>query len=387
MNIKLTHIAAHYVFNGHRFLKDAYISLDDSGKVFFVSEENQALNERERMIFYNGIIAPAFINAHCHLELSGLKNKTDIGKGLTKFINSVAKLNHEQEQNEEIIKQYDRKMYLNGIQAVGDIMNGGKSLQVKSNSKIRYHNFIEVFGIDETLDDKKMNQALVFKELSQKYGINFSITPHSFYSLSNGLMNRVLGQDSEILSIHFLESQEELDYLCSLTGEMYESFSNSFKYLPDFIKSESDLSGFVRELLAKQVNLILVHNLVLERDFLTPKKNLFLCLCPASNLLISNRLPSKDLLEDSDHNFVIGTDSLASNTKLCILNEMVLLEEYLNIPLEKMLKWATFNGAKALNLDGLGEIASGNTPGIILIDNIDIRNLKLTKTAIVKRIY
>ena len=98
---------------------------------------------------------------------------------------------------------------------------------------------------------------------------------------------------------------------------------------------------------------------------------LYWCLCPNANKYISQQLPDIDLLMKNDCKIVLGTDSLASNRQLSILEEIKTIRQYFpNIDMEKMLKWATSNGAKALQMDSLlGSFEKGKKPGVILIEN------------------
>lgn len=57
----MRHFAANYVFDGKNFVRNACISFDASGKLLSVGKENSGLVERERMIFYNGVLCPFFI--------------------------------------------------------------------------------------------------------------------------------------------------------------------------------------------------------------------------------------------------------------------------------------------------------------------------------------
>jgi imidazolonepropionase-like amidohydrolase len=68
---------------------------------------------------------------------------------------------------------------------------------------------------------------------------------------------------------------------------------------------------------------------------------------------------------------VFGTDSLASNHGLSILLEMnVIRENFPQISMENLLKWATINGARALQMeDQLGSFEKGKKPGVVLIGN------------------
>jgi len=76
---------------------------------------------------------------------------------------------------------------------------------------------------------------------------------------------------------------------------------------------------------------------------------------------------------------VLGTDSLASNHRLSILEEIKTLRRaFPRIGISEMLRWATYNGAKALQLDSvLGSFEKGKQPGVILIekDGATVRRL------------
>ena len=94
------------------------------------------------------------------------------------------------------------------------------------------------------------------------------------------------------------------------------------------------------------VPLLLVHNTYLTEEHLTMLKsmrqtnNTFWATCPNSNLYIEGCLPEYKKLKDSKLNVCIGTDSLASNHQLSILEEMkTIAENYANISLEELLTW------------------------------------------------
>lgn len=82
---------------------------------------------------------------------------------------------------------------------------------------------------------------------------------------------------------------------------------------------------------------------------------------------------------------VLGTDSLASNDCLSIWEEIKTLQHNCKgIALETLLKWATINGARALQMfDSLGSFEKGKRPGVLLIETADLQNLE---NASVKRI-
>ncbi|MZP66802.1 MAG: cytosine deaminase, partial [Bacteroidales bacterium] len=56
-------------------------------------------------------------------------------------------------------------------------------------------------------------------------------------------------------------------------------------------------------------------------------------------------------------------------------------------PLQDLVKWATFNGAMALRQENnYGNISSGKKPGLLLLQDVDLQNMKLLPESRVKRL-
>jgi cytosine/adenosine deaminase-related metal-dependent hydrolase len=129
-----------------------------------------------------------------------------------------------------------------------------------------------------------------------------------------------------------------------------------------------------------------LHTLHLQPSTFNPQPSTHYCLCPNANLYITGQLPDVNLLLEQQCNILLGTDSLASNHQLSILEEIKTLQQYFSsIPLQTMLQWATINGAKALQTDKtLGSFEKGKTPGIVHIDQLN--GLSLTEASRSKRI-
>jgi aminodeoxyfutalosine deaminase len=70
---------------------------------------------------------------------------------------------------------------------------------------------------------------------------------------------------------------------------------------------------------------------------------------------------------------VVGTDSLASNHQLSILEELKTLQrQFPLLPTASLLQWATVNGAQALQLDTvLGSFSTSKQPGVLLIAGME----------------
>ena len=84
------------------------------------------------------LFCPAFINTHCHLELSYLKGKIKEHSGLDQFIIQLENIRKgiNEEDKEEAILNAEQEMINNGIVAVGDICNNNSTFSTKNKNNI-----------------------------------------------------------------------------------------------------------------------------------------------------------------------------------------------------------------------------------------------------------
>ncbi|RYF96365.1 MAG: amidohydrolase, partial [Chitinophagaceae bacterium] len=124
---------------------------------------------------------------------------------------------------------------------------------------------------------------------------------------------------------------------------------------------------------------ILVHNTETsssDLDFIEATNargiSTWFCLCPNANLYINNKLPDIERFASYKNKIILGTDSLASNNNLDILGEIKTMHRFFpSIPVHDLLRWATLNGAKALEIDEqTGSFEAGKQPGIVLIEGL-----------------
>jgi cytosine/adenosine deaminase-related metal-dependent hydrolase len=286
----------------------------------------------------------------------------------------------------------DDYMHREGIVLCADICNATGTFGIKRKSRITYLNLLEVFGIDPEKSCRRINEIERLSEEAERSELPWSIVPHSVYSVSKPLL-RLLKEktrDNRITSIHFMETEGEAVFLSGHTGPLKDSYEASGHLPAKLQMPENHWSAILNEVTSSG-NLILVHNTFTDRETIKKvqnRKNTFWCLCPNSNLYIENKLPPVELLKSEGCEIIIGTDSLASNRKLSILEELKTLQQ--NFPfltLEEMIQWATINGARALGQDSIyGKIEPGMKPGLLLLENADLVNLKLLTETTVKRL-
>lgn len=355
---------------GGELIPRPLIEVDPEGFIVKV-EQYRDVDRLHHTEFYSGILCAGFINAHCHLELSYLRGRISPHKGFAHFAQMIGRVRGEATPEERLraIERADRELRREGVVGVGDIVNGESSMLCKARSPIAYHSFGEVFGL-RTDSTEHMSWVDSYADCS--------LTPHSIYSLNDPILKDIATQKSDApLSIHFKESASEEELFCG-EGSLWDWYQSA-GFECDFLHYGSAAQRIV-SVIPPHRSVILVHNCcVTQRDieiiqdhFTAP---VYWALCPASNDFISQITPPAELLRKSGVNICIGTDSLASNHSLSMVAE---LKHLPSIPLAERIDWATRQGARALGMDLLGDIAVGKQAGINVLSGIDYKTLQLT---------
>ncbi len=105
---------ADYLFDGYEMLGPDHVLITSAeGKVIEIIPAVEAGDDIMKM---NGIISPGYINAHCHLELSHMKDVIHPKKGLIPFLlDVVGKRDFPHELILEKIKLAEQEMERGGI--------------------------------------------------------------------------------------------------------------------------------------------------------------------------------------------------------------------------------------------------------------------------------
>jgi cytosine/adenosine deaminase-related metal-dependent hydrolase len=381
------------ITNSGDLLKRGVITTHDDGTIISVEDTSGNLKEEHTTEFYNGIIIPGFVNCHCHLELSHMRGATEPGGGLGKFLSEIR--NNREESQHRIVneaRKADNEMYENGINLCADICNTDSTFNLKKESKIKYINLIEVFGVDSETAHLKIIEITRVANKAEEAGLEWYMVPHAAYSMSVELLQllRQKSIENKVTSIHFMETSGEKEFLEKRTGALADTYEKLglLSYVTNTVKNHADA---VLNEITSSGSLLLVHNTFTDREIISEireRKRLYWCLCPNSNIYIENTVPRISLLTSEGCEIVIGTDSLASNTRLDILEELKTLQVFnpsLKIP--EIIIWATLNGARALGKEEMfGSIVPGKKPGLLILQNVDLQNMKLLPETRVTRL-
>ncbi|MER3497552.1 MAG: amidohydrolase [Chitinophagaceae bacterium] len=372
-------LQATQLFTGFQLLNNDYVLVVKNNgeieKIIPVSEAGEGIEK------FEGILSPGFINCHCHLELSHMKGLIPEQTGLVDFVLKVVnERHHSTEKILEAIARAVSEMQNNGIVAVGDICNNDLTIAEKQRKNLHYYNFIEASGWLPQISKIRFERAhQLYQQFKTKLpDCEATIVPHAPYSVSENLWQEIQPYfQNETVTIHNQETVFEDEFFTTGSGEflrLYEKLNiDNSHHQP---AQTSSLQSYF-EKLTRAKNILLVHNTFTKQEdisFVQRQTNnhqlqIFFCLCANANLYIEKSLPPVELLMSNNCQLVLGTDSLASNWSLNILDEIKTIQKnFPQIAIEEMMKWATINGAKALNMaHELGSFEKGKRPGVNLI--------------------
>ncbi len=363
----------------------------DPGKLDYDIEDVEKLN---------GLLCPGFVNTHAHLELSYLRNKIPKANGLPAFINNVQQHKKNSSTPHDMIKHHindaHKMMETNGIVACGDVANTSITAEIKARSKIYYHTFIELYGMQPAKAGLILNNGLAlyneFKNANNNFSV--SITPHAFYSVSDELLNKVykhVKTQKGLLSIHHLENDEEILFIEEHKGHFLKAFKEMGIEKSSITSTKKQSIDSLYKKIPSNIKTLLVHNTFAKTSHVDKaiqySENIWWCLCPNSNLYIENALPDFGLFLAHKSRVTIGTDSLASNSRLSVLEELKTIQRNTDISTHQLLHWGILNGAIFLGIDDTyGSLKPGKKPGLICIEKIKKEDFSFSENASVKKI-
>lgn len=394
---------ADYLFTGRELAAaDSVLITSGDGTVQSIVPAAEA---GEGVELYSGLLSPGFINCHCHLELSHLKGMIPERTGLVDFLSTVIRQRGQagpagggghtagggghtaaegghREMVSAAIAAGEQEMLSGGIVAVGDICNTADTVSQKAGGRLYYHNFIETMGfIEQGAPDRFARALEVFHAFAGAYALPIesnSIVPHAPYSVSPALFRLIARfPGNHLLTIHNQESEAENEFYLTGKGDflrLYQLLGLDVSFFRG--TGKRSLASWLPYFHRNQ-SIILVHDVATGAEDLEAAMggdtDLFFCLCPNANLYIGGQLPDVELMQRYGCDMVIGTDSLASNHQLSILEELKTLQRaFPQLSTSTLLYWATASGAGALQLDAVvGSFLPRRQPGVLIIDHLE----------------
>ena len=311
------------------------------------------------------LILPGFVNAHCHLSLSGLQGKVARQERFVDWIESVVTENAALSWADrvEALHREARTLIESGVTALGDYFSYPELLVEYQTLPFRQLLFLETLGFQSALAGEKARSV---EDLLQEHPagagslIRLAVAPHAPYSVSPDLFKELKKLADKMncrVSCHVAEVAAETQFLSQGEGDFLKLLHQREVYDPSWTPPGVSPVRYLEQLGVLQ-DMVTIHLNYLEKSDLNrlAESNASAVFCPGSTRWFGRRtwMPVKDLL-DRGISVGLGTDSLASNDSLNFLYEIRLSEEMVpELHRSEILWLATVGGSQALNIEKLG---------------------------------
>ena len=266
-------IAAKYLYplTSAEPVVNGFVELEEDGTVI---RTGVCADPAAEPVFYDGAVAPGFVNAHCHVELSYMKGLFRKGTGMAGFIDQINELRDTKSLEEKVrdLTVAMDSLWEQGVVAMADISNCDDSFAVKARHPMYTRTFLEVFGTEPEDCGAVMDGVRKLKAVADGFGIDAAPTPHACYTMSPELVTAVSveGLKSGFLSFHSEETEEEEEMLKYGSGKMWENRRKAGMSVPP-VTGKSSLLYFIDRLLAGRPapfdeHILLVHECCMDQE-------------------------------------------------------------------------------------------------------------------------
>ncbi len=369
--IRTIHKAKFALAETDLLLQDAAIHVCEPGRICRVEPWRGAKRDPEIEVIDWGsaVIMPGLVNTHTHLELTRLHGQISALSSFTGWLSQVIEKRRDwtREDYAQSVRHGAEMALASGTTLVGDISAGGASATALIGESLRKVVFEEILG----LAPSKAQSALAaledrFASLEPTPLLTQGVSPHAPYSVSPDLYRgaaELAHSKAMPLATHLAETNAEIQLLDSGTGE-YRDFLTRLGVLPEDWKPPGLAPvPYLESLSVLDHSPLLIHCNYLDAESIARilSRRCSVVYCPRSHAFFGHQAhPVRELL-NAGVNVALGTDSLASNDSLSMLDEIrYLYRTRKDLKSDEILRMATLNGAAALRFGGvLGRLRRG----------------------------
>jgi 5-methylthioadenosine/S-adenosylhomocysteine deaminase len=314
----------------------------------------------------NVILMPGLVNAHCHLELTGMRGfleDLDFRRWILRLTNARRAV-FDRDAMLDGARYGVEEGLLAGITSYADTGDSGVAMQALREYGVRGVNFQEVFGPDPA----QCEQAIA--DLREKVAglryletplVRVGVSPHAPYTVSDDLFRATTALAHELhlpMAIHIAESELEQQLVVDAAGSFADGLRRRGIAVEQRGKTPIELLERLGVLAAKP---LLIHCVRVTDDDVSRIAASGSCVahCPASNAKLGHGVAPLAELMSAGITVGLGSDSMASNNRMDILEEARLalltqrarLQSYEVPAAGEVLAMATLGGAAAIGID------------------------------------
>lgn len=354
-------------------LENGYVCVSD-GRITEIGRWSHAPNGGATDLG-DSVLLPGFVNAHTHLELTGYAGQIppgDLWSWVGKLLLLRAAPGRDEREREGVRSGAEQSLRA-GVTTVGDISRAHLAWPILKASPLRKVCFAELLCFAEeparTLDELRAK----VHETQADERLVAGISPHAPYSVTadqlRGCVDLAALQGLP-LTMHVAETIEERQYIEAAAGRLYDWLT-----LAGYARQNPPPRRPLFEHLAATGLLnspaLLAHVNYLsdaELDQLA-RSPCSVAYCPRAHRFYGHEPHRfRDMLARGI-NVCVGTDSLAANESLSIVDELRFLHrEHPDVAPPALLEMGTIRGARALRLEAqVGSLEVGKQADLVAI--------------------
>lgn len=327
------------------------------------------------------VLLPAFVNAHTHLELTYCHQRVSYDGVFADWVRSLVKIWPDAPGEDALRRSAEKGLEQSlaaGVATIGDIGYGPRSLDVWRASPIPLVGFLEVLGMGPRRLSPHRQAFGTLEPLVDTAGLPEHVTlgwsPHAPYSVDTPIYERIIADvraRDRLVCTHLAETPDELQLLADGTGPFRELLEQWGLWDGSFIPPGCSPVAYMESLGLLACSPVLVHvNYLREGDLdrLTAAP-CHVVYCPRSHAFFGHEPHAYRAMLARGINVCIGTDSLASNDSLSILDELRFMRRRDgDLPGEQILAMGTIAGARALRRDQhVGTVTAGKRADLVVV--------------------
>jgi cytosine/adenosine deaminase-related metal-dependent hydrolase len=326
----------------------------------------------------NGMLTPSFVNAHTHLDLSGVGIVPPRDTFADWLVEIVRPIRLARDSISQYVKRGVELSLAGGCRIVGDIAGTQLAAQTARDSELLPVSFVEFIGFghgEETAIQK-------LREISDQ----FDISPHAPYTCGKELFAACFDSGRKI-STHVAESIPELEFVAFHRGELYDYLVKLDAWDESMRPWGSHPIDTILQIANGRPFLGAHLNYIEDRHLASiAQSNMSVVFCPRASTYFGHINHRWKEMIDAGIPVALGTDSLLcldTPERLSVLDEMRLLYCRDGGDPNTLMKMATVHGASALGLEpSLVTLTTGKTAGLLAFEGIQtLASLLASETA------
>lgn len=346
--------------------------------------KNILIDNNTKVIYGTDKVAmPGLINTHAHVPMSIFRETLD-GYNLQDWLNKKIwpmedKLKEEDIYYASLLSFIE--MIETGCTTINDMyFMTEEIIHAMKKAGIRLQTTVTMMNLKGDVDGERRISKL--QSMMDKYSnenLSWNVGIHGLYTSTLEYVKKCISfanQNNLLVHMHFCENKDEVSQI-----------ENSYHQSPVKVLTDN----------FKESKILLAHAVKLTNAEIDKIKKLEVSIshCPVSNLKLGCGIANIKEMLDANINVCLGTDGQGSGSSLDMFDAMkftALLqkgkeEDPTLLPAYQVLKMATINGAKALNLDDkIGSIEVGKEADIIIL-NLNNSSLKPINNLLSEIVY